>query len=144
MTARHPSEGGVHQGFLDPGTRIDRIARFLPLASLIDVELSTLGDMESIRTAAADREIAVIGSFHDFESMPPLDELESKVALAAETGVDVVKIAVRIETLSELFTLARLVESTAESGQRISAMGMGRLGKLSRLVLAGAGSCKCF
>ena len=43
--------------------------------------------------------------------------------------------------MSDLFDLAELVSYHRSEGRLISAMGMGPLGKLSRLVLAKAGSC---
>ena len=67
--------------------------------------------------------------------------MTEKVASAYQQGADIAKLAVVIETHEQLNDLVELVVATQDSGRSISAMGMGPLGKLSRLVLASAGSC---
>ncbi|NNE92242.1 MAG: type I 3-dehydroquinate dehydratase, partial [Verrucomicrobiales bacterium] len=127
--------------FEAPARRQELTAPLLPRAALLDVELSTLAEMTPMIEEARRLGVAIVGSFHDFESTPGIPELEDRIQQAADAGIDVVKFAVVIESHEALFDLAGLVEKTVNRGQLISAMGMGRLGKLSRLVLASAGSC---
>jgi 3-dehydroquinate dehydratase I len=135
ITARHPDEGG--KGNLSEGERSSMLRRFLPYAGWMDVELRTVpGALELIREAQ-DGGVKVIGSFHDFEAMPPDALLGKAIATAMEHGLDAAKLAVRMEQIADIFVVAAMVES---SPIPLSAMGMGPVGKLSRLVLARAGS----
>ena len=81
--------------------------------------------------------VKVVGSFHDFEAMPPDSVFGKSIAAAMEHGLDAAKLAVRMERIADIFVLAAMVEA---SPIPMSAMGMGPVGKLSRLVLARAGS----
>lgn len=135
ITARHPSEGG--KGDLSEGERFAMLRRFLPLAGWMDLELRTVPGASALITEAQAAGIKVVGSFHDFQAMPPDAELGRSIAAAMDHGLSAAKIAVRMERLSDLFVLAAMVET---SPIPVSAMGMGPMGKLSRLVLARAGS----
>ncbi|MFT5468524.1 MAG: 3-dehydroquinate dehydratase-1 [Verrucomicrobiales bacterium] len=138
ITARHPLEGGI--GILDAGAREQLLTRFLPHAAIVDLELRSIDESEALRefveTARASG-AAVIGSMHDFEKMPGSEALSQAAMKAEEFQLDAVKVAVVVETNRDIFDLATFVESTKGP---VSAMGMGPLGKLSRLVLARAGS----
>lgn len=135
ITARHPAEGG--KGDLPEPTRFAMLRRFLPVAGWMDVELRTVPGADELLGEARTAGVRVIGSFHDFEAMPPDPVLGRSIAAAMEHGLDAVKLAVRMERISDIFVLAAMVET---SPIPVSAMGMGPVGKLSRLVLARAGS----
>ncbi len=141
VTARRPQEGGANA--LDDAARLALYRRHLAAAALVDTETASLasaafaGFPEEVRAAGA----VLVGSFHDFERFPGRTILAETVARAHELGAEVAKIAVVVGTMSELFALVDIVESTVAAGRRVSAMGMGPLGRLSRLVLAKAGSC---
>lgn len=139
ITARHPAEGGA--GDLDVGSRRDLLLRALPHATLVDLEVRSLSDLSAVRDAAHERGVGVVASYHDFETMPPMADLEAALAAATEGLADVTKLALRLDAMRDLAPLALLTESTAREGRLISTMGMGPLGKVSRLVLAAAGSC---
>ncbi len=138
ITARHPDEGGHHQ--LSENQRLELLRRFLPVASLLDIEVRTLREssfaLNVIQEAAAG-EVSVIASFHDFEKTPAESDLRETVQIARESGAQVAKIAVYLDEMEKLFDLATL---TSDTYFPVSSMGMGPLGKLSRLVLAKAGS----
>lgn len=138
ITARHPAEGGL--GNLDAEARQQLLERFLPQAAVVDLELRSLEASEALRDfakSARDAGAAVIGSMHNFERMPEISEIQSAGQKAAKFGLDAVKTAVVVENMRDIFDLAEFVET---AGIPVSAMGMGPLGKLSRLVLARAGS----
>ncbi len=135
ITARHPSEGG--KGDLPRETRFALLRRFLPFAGWMDVELRTVPDAGEVIAEAQAAGVRVVGSFHDFEAMPADAILGRSIAAAMEQGLDAAKLAVRMERVSDIFVLAAMVET---SPIPVSAMGMGPVGKLSRLVLARAGS----
>jgi len=135
ITARHPAEGG--KGDLDEATRFAMLERFLPFAAWMDLELRTVPGAGELIAKAQAAGVKVVGSFHDFEAMPLDAVLGKSIAAAMEHGLDAVKLAVRMERIADVFVLAAMVES---SPIPVSAMGMGPVGKLSRLVLAKAGS----
>lgn len=141
LTVRRPDEGG--SGGLDDDARLALYRSLAGSADLVDTEIASLatepfsGFVDEIHEAGA----RVVASFHDFHGFPGIETLQQKVDEGRGFGADVVKLAVTIRERKDLFSLAELVEQTLHEGQPISAMGMGPLGKLSRLVLATAGSC---
>lgn len=142
ITVRRPDEGGA--GDLSSEHRLELYERFLPHAALIDLELASLEESSFVElaTSARKKEIEVIGSYHDFNGWPMIETIVEAANRSGELPLSVVKIAVVIDELWQLLALAEEVGDhlTARS-TLISAMGMGELGKLSRLVLARAGSC---
>lgn len=136
VTARHPAEGGRHD--LGVRRRRELFAEFLPWASAIDVELRSARALAGVIEAARARGVQVIVSFHDFHATPSLSRLREIVQRAAAAGADVVKIAARAETCSEVHRLLALF--TRSSPRPLSVMAMGRFGKVSRLLFAQAGS----
>jgi 3-dehydroquinate dehydratase-1 len=135
ITARHPDEGG--KGDLPEAKRFALLRRFLPFAGWMDVELRTVPGAADLVQEAKGKGVKVIGSFHDFQAMPPDAQLGKAIATAMEHGLDAAKLAMRMERIADIFVVAAMVES---SPIPLSAMGMGPVGKLSRLVLARAGS----
>lgn len=140
-TVRSPGEGGANR--LSPDQRRSLYDRILPSCDLIDVEVMTLREpsFDGLISSAGRKGVLTVASFHDFDRFPGLESIANRVEEAAARAADIVKIAVRLEDREDLFGLARLVAETRSRGQLISAMGMGPLGRLSRLVLAEAGSC---
>ena len=136
VTARHPAEGGKHD--LGVRRRRELFAEFLPCASAIDVELRSARALTGIIEAARARGVKIIISFHDFRATPSLSRLREIVQHAAAAGADVVKIAARADTCSELHRLLSLF--TRSTPCPLSVMAMGRFGKVSRLLFAQAGS----
>src|SRR5437660_2654229 len=78
-------------------------------------------------------------SFHNFKSTPPPRVLVAKARAAKAHGADIFKVATRTDTPVQL---ARLLDFIAkkEIDLPVSAMGIGRLGAISRVLLARAGS----
>lgn len=141
LTVRRPEEGG--HGGLDDEARLALYHRHLGTAALVDAEVVSLASPAFAGfggevTAAGAR---LIASFHDFQGFPGRDVLADRIAEAYTLGAEVAKVAVVVSRMDELFDLVSLVEYHRERGRFISAMGMGPLGRLSRLVLAKAGSC---
>ena len=136
LTARHPAEGG--QGSEKATERMAMIEPLLDLASLVDIELRSAMEMKPIVDKAHARSVQVIGSFHDFQATPSDEILRGAISFAQPAGLDAVKIATFLNSTADL---TRLIQLTSESHRlRLSAMGMGPLGRISRLVLAKCGS----
>ncbi|HLB33205.1 MAG: hypothetical protein A3F67_00970 [Verrucomicrobia bacterium RIFCSPHIGHO2_12_FULL_41_10] len=135
-TARHPAEGG--KGNLTLKQRRSLLEEALLWASAIDMELRSVKQMVSTIAQARERNCSLILSFHDFRAVPSLARLKELAARAEDAGAAIFKVAVTLNSKKEL---ERLVEFRESGGDfPIASMGMGRLGKKSRLLLAECGS----
>ncbi len=140
ITARHPQEGGAN-----PATagslrqRRDLLTRFLPHADYVDVELRSASALRSLLTLAKQRKVRRIISFHNFKSTPPPPVLVAKARAAKACGADIFKIATRTDTPIELTHLLDFV-TKKNVDLSVAAMGVGKLGAISRVLLARAGS----
>lgn len=136
VTVRHPAEGGANG--LSAAHRCALYRQFLPFARFIDVELRSATVLADVIGAAQEHGVHVILSSHDFQRTPPTEELLRRAALARRAGADVFKIATVTRTPAEL---ARLVALFAKQpALPTAAMGMGPLGKVSRLLFGRLGS----
>ena len=135
LTVRDPAEGGIHD--LSTAQRRDLMEQLLPHAHLLDIEIKNLADFSDIIAEAHLRHIPLIASFHHFTATPDLPTLTSLSATARQAGAAVVKFATHLRHTADLATLAALQESTLSP---LATMGMGPLGRVSRLLLASLGS----
>jgi len=136
LTARHPAEGG--QGSVVAAERMAMIEPLLDLAALVDIELRSAVEMKPIVDKAHAKGVKVMGSFHDFQATPGEDVLRGAIGFGQPAGLDAVKIATYLNSQTDLI---RLLQITGEAHRlRLSSMGMGPWGRISRLVLAKAGS----
>ena len=137
VTVRHPAEGGLDPA-LDTGARRRLYERFLPAASWVDIEVRSLRALAAITEQAHERGRKLIASFHDFHGTPGRRRLQTLAGRAAAAGADVFKVATTTRTPGDL---ARLLDLLGAGGPLpLAVMGMGPLGKVSRLALAAAGS----
>ena len=136
-TARHPAEGG--QGNLTITARRRLLEEALPWAAAIDVELRSAKQLASTIARAHQAGTLVICSFHDFKTVPSLARLEESVLRAEDLGADLFKVAGMLHGMEELLRLVTF-QSGTRSSLPIASMGMGRGGKLSRVLLAAYGS----
>jgi 3-dehydroquinate dehydratase-1 len=137
VTARHPREGGFHQ--LSSRKRRDLLRRFLPRAACVDIELRAARPLAVILREACAKKIRAIISVHDLADTPGPARLDDLAHAAHSLGADVFKIAARTDTPRQLTRLLDFFERR-RAEMKIAAMGMGRLGRSSRLELARRGS----
>ncbi len=137
VTARHPLEGG--EGGLSFGERRALLEGALPQAAAIDIELRSLteGAADLAAAAKASGKLLIL-SAHDFVGTPSIGLLRDTIEAAANAGADIAKIATRITAPADLLTLLQLACDPAPLP--LSIMGMGPLGRISRLLLAQCGS----
>jgi 3-dehydroquinate dehydratase I len=137
ITARHPAEGGETN--LTAHVRRSLLLTFLPAARYVDIELRSAATCRSVMDRARQLGVGTIISFHDFGNTPSLGSLRAKATRASRFGAAVFKVATRTDTPIQLGRLLQFV-ANAPSGLPISAMGIGRLGVVSRSLLAQCGS----
>jgi 3-dehydroquinate dehydratase-1 len=139
VTVRHPGEGGMAKGMTVPQRRA-LYRDFLDVAGLVDIELRQAAAMRDVIGEARERGAEVILSYHDFQRTPPPEKLRDLAHRARDAGADVFKVATMTEKPRDLATLIEFLANEKEV-LPLSVMGMGTYGKVSRLVLAQAGSC---
>jgi len=137
ITARDPREGGA--GGLSTRCRRELLLEFVSRAAYIDLELRALRSFEAVLQSAAAAGIRKIISFHDFKSTPPAVRLDELAVKARSSGADVVKIATRTNTESQMRTLLDFYDRHRRQSP-VAAMGIGKFGRASRLELARRGA----
>ena len=136
LTARHPAEGGA--GDLSTDERSTAFSALLDSASAIDIEIRSIEELSSVWSAAGERGITRVASFHDFEGTPAIDELIAKVHAAAAAGADIAKFAFQVAEPRGLAVVSALLRT--DSPIPLSVMGMGPLAAASRVLAMQLGS----
>ncbi|MDP9290778.1 MAG: type I 3-dehydroquinate dehydratase [Verrucomicrobiota bacterium] len=136
ITIRHHREGGLRK--LSEKERAALFMHLLPAATAIDIELRSVRALGGVIAAAREKNVAVIGSHHDFQSTPSLPRLKALATAARNARCDILKVAALTKSAADLARLLEFLD--AEKRMPLSLMGMGPVGKVSRLVLGLAGS----
>jgi 3-dehydroquinate dehydratase-1 len=137
ITARHPNEGG--SGRLSLRQRRALLSRFLTHADYLDVELRSARALRALLAIAKTKNVRQIISFHDFKSTPSARSLVAKAHNAKALRADIFKVATRTDTPTELGRLLEFITNN-RANVRLAVMGIGKLGAISRVLLARAGS----
>ena len=127
VTCRPVWEGGRFHGSEDERHRLLRRALDLG-AEYVDVEWRA-GFHDLV---AGDDRKRVVLSAHDFDGVP--GDLEEQVRAMRSTGADVIKVAVRVSTLSELIPLRDMGRRARQRGEMQIMIGMGAAGTPSRVL----------
>ena len=137
ITARHSREGGANK--LSIKQRHELLSRFLPRARYVDVELRSAKALRSLLEIARRKNVRRIISFHNFRSTPSTRSLRARARAAKSCGADIFKVATRTDTPAQL---AQLLDFIANKNVdlAVSAMGIGKLGGISRRELLRRGS----
>lgn len=135
ITARHSKEGAL--ATLSDSQRTALYETFIPYAAIMDVEIRSLKRLQPVVEKAKAAGLLIVASFHDFKATPKAERLQELAAAAREAGVDILKVAAVTKSPADVGRLLALF-STAKLP--LSVMGMGPMGKASRLLFAKAGS----
>ena len=135
ITVRCPEEGGLQR--MSDDDRRKRYLALLPAAAAVDLELRSAESMRDVCEAVLREGKTLILSFHDFQSTPSLSDLNNVCAKMRDVGANILKIATKTETVGEVSRLLTLLERPSTP---VAVMGMGALGRASRLLFAKAGS----
>ncbi len=99
-------------------------------AKYVDIEIESDNEFKKeLITLARKHKCWVIISYHNFELTPTREELESIVSQCFIQGADVAKVATMIQKPSDNADILSLFTQ----GKRIVAIGMGQLGKITRV-----------
>lgn len=113
---------------------------------LIDYELSNpAAAFARLRTASREHGIAMIGSYHNFQSTPDAPSIVAKFVAAQQQGADIGKVAVMPRGPQDVLTLLGATYSAnAELRIPLISMSMGAVGSVSRIVGGVFGSALTF
>jgi 3-dehydroquinate dehydratase-1 len=136
ITARHPGEGGANDLLSRERQRL--LLTFLPHAEYVDVELRSAAAFAAVLDAARAQGVGIIGSFHNFTATPGAPRLDRLGAEASALGTDIFKVATKVDTVAELERLRAFFERQRRL-MIVAAMGIGKLGRTSRLQFARCG-----
>jgi 3-dehydroquinate dehydratase-1 len=122
----------------------DRVALLVEAVRLgvwaVDVEVDApAASRSAVVSVARSRGRTVIVSFHDHEGTPPRRALQRIIRRSLDAGADLIKIACRARALADNATLLGLLDDQSAPG-RIAVLGMGPLGRISRVVAPLIGS----
>jgi 3-dehydroquinate dehydratase I len=112
----------------------------------IDYELSNPAEQfRRLRAASREKDIAMIGSYHNFQATPSADVLVAKFRDAQQRGADVGKVAVMPKEPPDVLTLlAATYEASRSLDIPLISMSMAGYGSVSRMVGAVFGSALTF
>ncbi|MEY5026960.1 MAG: Catabolic 3-dehydroquinate dehydratase [Verrucomicrobiota bacterium] len=136
LTVRHPREGAAQ--VLSVAERRRLFRQFLPLVQWMDVEARSVRSLQAEIAYAVTMGVRLVVSDHDFRATPGVERMEERFALAQAAGAEVFKLAATLRSPGDLERMLGFL-NRHEPGS-IAAMGMGPLGKVSRLVLGACGS----
>ena len=137
FTARRSSEGG--SGDLDADTRMSLLIEQLDDASLIDIEVASIAEMQPLIKKLAELGTPWIASYHDFHGIPEIAQLQAAKMKARDAGAAAFKAATELGW--DMTSIAPLAHFVANSDDYpISLMGMGPLAPVSRVMFAQLGS----
>lgn len=137
ITAREPREGGANN--LSIKRRRELLARFLPHAGHVDVELRSARALQPLLEFARRKNVGSIISFHDLSSTPHPRSLRAMARRAKAYGADIFKVATRTDTRGQLAQLLDFITGK-DVDLALSVMGVGRFGRAARRALMRNGS----
>ena len=134
-TIRTQDEGGDWSG-TEPERR-QLFEAILPHVDGIDIELSSIDILPGVVEAAKAQSKIVIISNHNFETTPPVAQLEEMAKRAKSLGADHVKLSAMAESEDDVRTLAQFTLQNSAMG--IIVIAMGPRGALSRVFFPRSG-----
>jgi 3-dehydroquinate dehydratase type I len=137
FTARRSSEGGA--GDLSADSRIEILRSVLDDASLIDIEVASIAEMQPLLKNLSSDGIPWIGSYHNFFESPTTATLSAHRMAARNAGAAGFKAAIELGwNVDQLGPLAQFVQESTD--YPVSLMGMGPLAPVSRVLFGQLGS----
>ena len=147
FTCRSANEGGQRIPLND--AEIVKLYVDVCASRCIDIvayELSNLTrNLEQIRKASRDNDVAMLMSFHNFQYTPEAAILSAKFRDAEQLGADIAMVAVMPRAHEDVLTLlGATLRASESSGIPVIGVSMGAIGSVSRLVGGVYGSAVTF
>ncbi|MEL7648481.1 MAG: type I 3-dehydroquinate dehydratase [Sedimentibacter sp.] len=146
FTFRTKKEGGVKE--MSEDKYFDLVGEIIKsgLIDLVDIELFSSQDkLKAAVELAAENQVKVVMSNHDFFNTPAKEELVRRLVMMNENGADIAKIAVMPNSEEDVLALlSATLEIKKSYGFPCITMSMGKLGVVTRLSGELFGSCLTF
>ncbi|WP_457636142.1 type I 3-dehydroquinate dehydratase [Persephonella sp.] len=127
-TVRSKDEGGTD---IPDEDRVKIFEAVVEYADILDVELTSKSINRKVVELAKDEGKLSLVSYHDFEKTPENEEIQEIIDASAQLGADIIKYAFKINSVDDI---RRLMCVTAKNSHRkLVAVGMGELGKITRV-----------
>jgi 3-dehydroquinate dehydratase-1 len=133
-TVRDIREGGANE----IPARLEMYRSVTPLSDAVDVEINADDIFPDIKKLCGLFKKILIGSHHNFDETPGLQELEAIVEKGYSAGADIVKIAVKANSRDDMMTIMSLAMNHRDG--RLITISMGDKGLASRIVTPVIGS----
>ncbi len=150
LTVRTEDEGGLRSLPAEEYAQAIRILSGIRAAAAVDIEAVRAGSdapalVADARAGLPARERTVIASFHDWARTPELRECMELLSGLAESGADVLKLAVTPQREEDVLTLlTATLQRSRSSEQSLITISMGERGMISRIGGHVMGSCATF
>ncbi|RUM62129.1 MAG: type I 3-dehydroquinate dehydratase [Persephonella sp.] len=131
LTIRAKWEGGGHE--IDDNYRFNIYKECIDLVDYLDIELSSNNLLGDIVELGNKNKKNVIISFHDFEKTPSEEVLQGLIDKCFKYGADISKIATKVNTEDDVAKLLSISYKNKKLGRRLITIGMGELGKITRV-----------
>ncbi len=134
ITIRPEREGGFWRG--EEKDRVDLFLTALSFgAEYVDVEVSTdVGWRYEISKACKSSGSKMIISYHNFEKTPPKEELIDICKNEYAAGALIAKIATTVASIDDVSNILSVVDYFRRKEREIIGIGMGRLGRITRIM----------
>jgi 3-dehydroquinate dehydratase-1 len=131
LTIRAKWEGGATE--IDDAEREEIIKSCIDLVDYIDIELSSHDLIDRTKDIIKENGKELIISYHDFEKTPSNEVIQRIIDKSIKYGADIVKYAFYITTHEDVGRLLSITYDYYKRGKKLIAIGMGELGKITRV-----------
>ncbi len=132
-----PEEGAKSNNSISEDFKFQIFEDFIVCVDAIDIELKSPILFKVVALARKHQKIIIISS-HNFDNTPPEDVLESIFTQAKEQKADIVKIAVKANSLNDVRRLSAF--TIRHKSDDIITMSLGKRGAISRIAFPAMGS----
>ena len=146
FTVRSKVQGGQGTMASEPLLELLKKVSASKNVDIIDVEVDMWRRAFEVVDLIHEAGVKVIGSYHDFNSTPSIEEMGEIFGRTFAAGVDIVKLAVMPKTPQGVANLLLATSSFSDhhDDTPVISMSMGRLGAISRIGCYTFGSCVTF
>lgn len=129
-TIRDPSEGGYST--IDDKYKCELFNVVMPFSDAVDIEINSSEMLRGIIPLYKNHNKLIIGSYHNFNNTPDIEDLTDIVLRAEQYGADITKIAVMANTRNDM---AKLISFTINNRDRnLITISLGSIGQISRIL----------
>lgn len=146
VTFRSRAQGGERELTQEQRRAFYCMAAESDAADIVDVESFETADVAELVQTLQKKGTAVIASHHNFQKTPEDGELKQILEQLAESGADIVKLAVMPNEVTDVFRLLSVTHDFKEAHRELPVvtMSMGGYGVISRICGELYGSCITF